>query len=225
MASIYKYMPSKYLQAFLGGTVRFRTLAYFQAYEADQVRGDRIEGTHIYKPVGGLVIDNHTAGQLQHLDMHFRTTVRTTEMFVFCASQVSSVDLAREFKSDVCVEIFRPDLFVAKIRSALQQKPSTRKWKLIHDSVVYRNVAEPSGIDWALPDRIAMTKRLDYAYQREYRFLFARARIFDVENVKCELVSNDLEPPVAGEHRTDYDLNLGDLSKICRVHQMLGCLK
>jgi hypothetical protein len=218
MASLYKYMPSTYLQAFIEGNVLFRTLAYYQAYEADQVRGDRFEGAHVYKPKDGLSINNLTAREFQRFDMHFRTIVQTTEMFIFCASQLNSVKLAKDFKADVCIEIVRPDIFSAKIRSALNNRVLTRKFKLVQGAVIYREFDAPSGIGWALPDRIAMTKGYEYAYQSEYRFLFGRARLFDVENVRAELVSNGLEPPMAESHPTDYFLQLGDLSKICKIH-------
>ncbi|NIA57596.1 hypothetical protein HAV22_28625 [Massilia sp. TW-1] len=89
---------------------------------------------------------------------------------------------------------------------------------MLQGPVAYRAFDEPSGIEWALPDRIAMTKVSGYAYQSEYRFLFGRARLFDVENVRAELVSNGLEPPAADNHSTDYVLQLGDLSKICKIH-------
>lgn len=218
MTSLYKYISSNYLQAFIEGKVLFRTLAYYQAYEADQVRGDRFEGAHVYKPGGGLVINNRTTRAVQMLDMHFRTIVQTKELFIFCVSQINSINLAREFKSDVCIEIVRPDIFSEKVRSALRNKASTRRFKLVQGPVIYREFEEPSGIDWALPDRIAMTKGRGYAYQSEYRFLFGRARLFDVENVKAELVSNGLEPPIADRHPTDYFLQLGDLSNICKIH-------
>lgn len=218
MASLYKYMSSTYLRAFLEGEVLFRTLAYYQAYEADQVRGDRFEGAHVYKSSGGLPINNLTAGAFQRLDMHFRTIVQTKEIFIFCASLLNSVKLARDFKADVCIEIVRPDIFEAKIRSALRNRVLTRKFKLVQGPVIYREFDEPSGIGWALPDRIAMTKGCNYAYQCEHRFLFGRARLFNVENVKAELVSNDLEPPMAESHATDHFLQLGDLAKICKIH-------
>jgi hypothetical protein len=109
MASLFKYIPSQYVDAFVSqGAVLFRSLAYFKAYEDGDVRGDRYEGTHAYTPKGGLEITNFTTGEVFMMDTSFQAHVRAHEIFVFCLSQERSADMAQAFNTDVCVEIKDP---------------------------------------------------------------------------------------------------------------------
>src|ERR1700681_309352 len=103
--SLYKYFPErKYAEAFLGGQMLFRSLAYFRDSE-DPIRGDEYEGTSKYLPDGGLVVHNKTQGTTFTVPMAFESSVKADEIFVFCVSQTLSADIAKQFNAVACVEI------------------------------------------------------------------------------------------------------------------------
>ncbi len=58
---LYKYFSErKWADAFLEGNLLFRSLAYYRDYEDAEIRGDYNEGTMLYRPVEGLVVNNQT---------------------------------------------------------------------------------------------------------------------------------------------------------------------
>ena len=77
--SLYKYYDNQeWADAFLGGKLRFRSLSYFRDYEDEQVRGDKNEGKMIFRPEGGLVLNNETQGYTSTLpwSLHRNRTLR-----------------------------------------------------------------------------------------------------------------------------------------------------
>lgn len=130
MASLFKYLPSKYLDAFVSrGELLFRSLSYFRNYEELEVRGDRLEGRRLYTPPHGLEINNLTTDEKINIPWSFESTVQDKEIFVFCLSQELSADLASEFNTDFCVEIHNPTALLAKVRAAL----TLRRWVKMQD--------------------------------------------------------------------------------------------
>jgi len=60
---LYKYFSErKWTDAFLEGNLLFRPLAYYRDYEDAEIRGDYNEGTMLYRPAEGLVVNNQTQG-------------------------------------------------------------------------------------------------------------------------------------------------------------------
>ena len=56
--NLYKYFSErKWAEAFINGEVLFRSLSYFRDYEDNSVREDHNEGTSIYRPEGGLIVN------------------------------------------------------------------------------------------------------------------------------------------------------------------------
>lgn len=221
MDRLFKYLPSKYLDAFVGkGEVLFRSLSYYSNYEEMQVRGDRNEGKRVFKPVGGLELTNTTTGKTSQLHGTFESTVRDREIFVFCMSKVFSPELAREFKSDVCVEIAEPAYLIAQIRSALRLRKWVKQGRLLHDSVDYYSPETEPLAEWAVPERMVMRKTIDYTDQAEYRLAFARGNALQVENVVTQIKTGEdiIEPTLDGH--PEHVLKLGSLKKLCRVHRI-----
>ncbi len=69
--SLYKYFSErKWAEAFINGEVLFRSLSYFRDYEDNNVREDQNEGTSIFRPEGGLIINNLTQGTTFTLQEH-----------------------------------------------------------------------------------------------------------------------------------------------------------
>jgi hypothetical protein len=216
---LYKYLPSKYLDAFVDrGEVLFRSLSYYSNYEEMQVRGDRNEGKRVFSPSGGLEMTNSTTGKTSQLQGTFESTVQDREIFVFCMSKVFSPELAREFKSDVCVEFAEPAYLIAHIRSALRLRKWVKQGRLLHDSVDYYSPETEPLAEWAVPERMVMRKTTDYTDQAEYRLVFARGNALQVENVFTQITTGqDMVPPMLDGH-PQHTLKLGSLKKLCRVH-------
>jgi hypothetical protein len=215
---LYKYLPSKYIDAFVGrGELLFRSLSYFRNYEELQVRGDPHEGKRIYKPADGLEITKTETGEKFNLPWTFESGVRDREIFVFCLSRSFSADLLREFSVDACVEILNPAALLARVRTSLQ----LRKWAkggLMHGPVDYYSVEDPPMAEWAVPERMVMRKTTEYTHQEEYRLAFARGDAFRVENVetRVSLTPASLAPTLDGHPQ--HMLRVGSIKKLCRIH-------
>src|ERR1700674_3534425 len=164
--SLYKYFTErKWAEAFLDGQVLFRSLAYFRDYEDKEVRGDQNEGTAIFHPEGGLIVNNITQGKTFTLPRHaFKSAAKQDEIFVFCASRSPTDECRKRFKAVVCVEILNIKMLCERIEAALPSKATFRGQR-----VEYYQESEEGNSRWALPDKIAISKLDSYAWQHEYR--------------------------------------------------------
>ena len=117
---LYKYFSQRnWAERFVDGELLFRSLSYFRDYK-DQIRGDRNEGSSIFSPENGLVINNETQGKTTILLGHaFESTVRQDEIFVFCLSRTFTQALSLEFEAVCCVEIQDIRQFCTRIKEAL----------------------------------------------------------------------------------------------------------
>lgn len=220
MPILYKYLPSKYVDAFVqSGEVLFRAVSYFRDYEDAQIRGDEFEGTKLYRPQDGLemtLVETHEKRVLPH---SFESSANEDDIFVFCTSTMLSSELAAQFKADTCVEILSSATFIARVRAALLRRPSIKNKTLVHGEVTYYAANDPPIVDWALPERIAMSKLDGYCSQKEYRMAFSVNDAFKVENTRLRLVA-------PGERRFPRPslypkrlLKLGSLSQLCKTHR------
>ena len=218
MASLFKYLPSRYVNAFLGGGILFRSLSYFREYEEQQVRGDRLEAVRQYKPKAGLAVNINGRSEPVMLPMAFEAQARERDILVFCLSTVLSAELAAEFNADACVEITEPDDFLHRLRRALVARPSLKGTPLINDAISYYDPEFPPLADWALPERIALSKIDAYRRQAEYRIAFGRRRAFDVSNVRTRLTSAPASLEQSTRSHPQVLLQIGDLRHICKTH-------
>jgi hypothetical protein len=215
---LYKYLPAKYVESFVrDGAVLFRSLSYFRDYEDAQIRGDEFEGTRVHRPQNGLEITLTETQQKVVLPHFFESTANEDDIFVFCLSTVLSADLANQFQASACVEILNPSRFIGGVRAALMRRPSIKNKMLIHGEVNYYTPEQPPIGDWALPEKIAMSKLNTYVSQQEYRIAFAVNDAFRVENTRLHLVSGERRAPRATSH-PERLFKLGSLSKVCKVH-------
>ncbi len=218
MQSLYKYLPNKYVNDFVHkGAVLFRSLSYFRDYE-DAQRGDEFEGTKIYRPQKGLEITLTATQEKIVLPHSFESTANADDIFVFCLSTTLSTELASQFRADTCVEILNPTKFIAGIRAALLRRPSIKNKMLVHDKVKYYTPDEPPIVDWALPERIAMSKLDSYHPQQEYRIAFSINDAFRVENTQLRLVSAGERKVARATAYPERLFKLGNLAKICKIH-------
>ncbi|MGM9514816.1 hypothetical protein ACS5PK_11230 [Roseateles sp. DB2] len=221
MASLFKYLPSKYLDAFVGrGELLFRSLSYFRNYEELEVRGDRHEGRRLYSPPQGLAINNLTTGEKFNLPGSFESSVQDREIFVFCLAQECSTELASEFKTDVCVEIHNPTALLAKVRAALMLRRWIKNARLLHGRVDYYSPSEAPLAEWAVPERMVLQKTVDFARQKEYRLAFARGNALQLNNVATQITTTPgaSQPTLLGH--PEHVLRLGSLAKLCTVHSI-----
>ena len=216
---LFKYLPSKYLDAFVGrGEVLFRSLSYFRNYEELQVRGDRHEGKRLFEPPQGLEVTKVDTGEKLLLPWAFESSVKEREIFVFCLSLHMSSELAEEFKADACVEIHNPAALLAKVRSAL----TLRKWvvqaRLLHSGIEYYSPTEPPHAEWAVPERMVLRKTNDYRHQQEYRLAFGCGDALKINNVATQITATPgiVQPTLEGH--PDHVLKVGRITKLCRVH-------
>lgn len=219
MSSLYKYLPEKYIAAFIGeGAVLFRSLSYFRDYEDAQVRGDKFEGTRLHRPKNGLEITLSATQQKIALPHTFESTANEDDIFAFCLSTVLSTDLAREFQVTACVEISNRSMFLAGVRRALLRRPSIKSKTLVYGEVNYYTPDLAPNVDWALPERIAMSKLSAYEHQKEYRIAFAVNDGFRFQNTRLRLaVPGQRSAPRETLH-PERLFKLGSLLKICKVH-------
>ena len=89
---------------------------------------------------------------------------------------------------------------------------------LVHGEVKYYEPHEPPIVDWALPERIAMSKLEGFRPQQEYRIAFSVNGAFDVENTRLQLVAPGTRRPKRATAYPERQFKLGSISKICRVH-------
>lgn len=220
MPILYKYLPAQYVDAFVRrGEVLFRALSYFRDYEDAQIRGDEFEGTKLYRPQGGLEITLVDTQEKRILPHSFESASNEDDIFIFCMSTLFSADLAVQFKADACVEILNPASFIAGVRDALLRRPSIRNKTLIHGEVTYYSANDPPIIDWALPERIAMSKLNYYCPQKEYRIAFSVNDAFKVENTRLRLVTpGERRSPRVSAH-PEHLLKLGSLSRLCKIYR------
>ncbi len=219
MTSLYKYLPEQYVCPLLReGAVLFRTLSYFHDYEDAQVRGDEFEGTKLYRPTNGLEVTLVATQEKIVLPHSFESSAHEDDIFVFCLSTIHSEYLATQFKTKVCVEIRNPALFISKIRGALLRRPSIKNKMLVHGEVKYYEPHEPPIVDWALPERIAMSKLEPFRAQQEYRIAFSVNGAFEVENTRLRLVAPGARRAQRVTAYPERRFKLGSIAKICRVH-------
>lgn len=219
LPSIFKYLPEQYLEAFLKkGELLFRSLSYFQDYE-DISRGDEFEGIRQYKPSSALPVTMQS-GEAQLLpNAAFQSFANSDDIFVFCTSTELSNELAIEFNSNICVEITNVPKFVSCIRASLAIRPSIKNKKLLFGKVNYYNQQHPPIVDWALPEKITMSKLDSFQKQNEYRFAFAINDAFQVGETHHAIQFGD---NTKHSKRFEYPqkiLKIGNISKLCKIHR------
>jgi hypothetical protein len=217
MKAIYKYVSKvDYAHLLLAGKVFHQTLGYFRDYEdsnAKQVIGDQYESIHLYQPLNGLQVNNHTTGTSSLLGMGFESSTRAGEIYVFCASLYMTDELKEEFGASACVDISRPRIFTQRWQHALPQNA-----KYFSRRVQYYEQDDVPGNIWPQPKRIATSKLSKFAYQKEYRFGFTTTCALDFGECSQQLIDRKSRPVPRPDEHHNISLNLGDLSDICKLH-------
>jgi hypothetical protein len=212
-------MSSTYAAAFVKrGEILFRSLSYFRDHEDGSVRGDPDEGTRVYSPDGGLKITKAVTGEELTLPHRFEATSFEDDIFVCCFSTVFDNSLAKSFGVDACVEIKDASVLIGRIRNALAIRSSVNDKLSAFGPVKYYEYKDPPVTDWALPERIALSKPASFSWQHEYRIAFGINRAFGNENFKLRLTTEprDSKKPTAGHPQ--HLMKIGNISRFCAVH-------
>ncbi len=217
--SLFRYIPEEYVESFIKrGEILFRPLSYYRDFEDKNVRRDEYEGTKIHLPIDGLKITKVDTGEEIPLAHTFESTAKEDDIFVYCLSTTCSGILAEKFEAKSCIEILKPMLFIGLIQNALNRRPSIKNKHLEHNLVKYYESHEPPIIDWALPERIALSKLSSFSWQNEYRIAFAVNGAFDVYNVETKFVPIGEHRKIQSSSYPERRIKLGNLSKICKIH-------
>ena len=219
MSSLFKYLPSEYVYSFINeGKILFRSLSYFQNYE-DNARGDEFEGTRRHRPKDGLTITLSDTEEKIVLPHTLEASVNNTDdIFVFCLSEIYSENLALKFNANAYIEILNPGRFIGGIRQALQRRPSIKNKTPIHGKVKYYTLDEDVITDWALPEKIAMSKLIHYSPQNEYRIAYSLNNAFEVGNTQLRLGEFKDENLQVSKIYPEQPLKIGCIDRICKVH-------
>jgi hypothetical protein len=220
MASIYKYLTEEtHARALIErGEIRFRLLAAFRALEGDGVRGDTHDGKLQYAPGSTLPLTKENGEVVELPGYRFTSSVRAEDIFAYCMSRAKTKELASEFASPFCVEIKDPIRLISRIRSSVRLRSKLDRKHIYHGPIDYRSRDTAPGVDWALPERMALVKPESFARQDEYRIVIGKKGAFAVENVDLNLETGN---GGKGE-TTEYDpltLKVGDLAQICELHR------
>lgn len=221
--SWYKFFPERrWADAFLDGSVLFRSLGYFRDYEDAETRqiiGDRYEGTQTAMPESGIIMRaRDTGATVKFIDpFAFNAVVETGEIFVFCVSQSFTPQLIHDFRAVGCVEIVNKPAFFQRLMPTL---PATAKF--ISGSVEYYDSASgPEALKALLgasPEKIVRSKLRHFCYQEEYRFAFSETAALDAGSARYCLREFKPVPNLAEHH--SKTLQLGCLRDICKLHEL-----
>lgn len=221
MTSLYRYISEQWVEPFTHrGDLLFRPLSYYMDYEDDQTRGDEFEGTRVFQPDEGLRISNLSSGKLFDLPLAHQSTADEDNIFVYCLSTEFSKELADRFRTSVCIEIQEPEKFISKVRAAIPPLHKIQSKHLAHGPVNYYPRQEPPIVDWAFPDRIALSKLEAFSWQHEYRLAFAVKDAFDLEKVAVKLVPPGSRPKPRSGIPAGRKVQVGSLLKLCKVHRL-----
>jgi hypothetical protein len=222
--SLYKYFSErKWAEEFLDGKILFRSLSYFRDYEDKNVREDQNEGTAIFRPEGGLVVNNLTQGTTSTLLGHaLESSANQEEIFVYCVSRALTDELRERSRAVACIEILNVGMFCDRIEAALPPTaafPGRPGHTRIGHRVEYYQETEAGSPRWALPDLIAISKIDSYAWQDEFRLVFSVTDALGFEKVAVRVThDSDRKSPNPGEHHC-YPATAANLRDICRLHE------
>jgi hypothetical protein len=221
---LYRFFDdARWAESMMRGSLRFRTLAYYRDYEEQQVRGDDNEGTSVFRPDGGLDINNQTQRRrFVEPESAFESEVKAGEIFVYCLSRSNTAGIREGFNAKAYVQIVNVYEFCRRVQKALPGatfggRPGHER---IGHGVEYYDAGLPPAARWACPDLIACSKLERYRWQDEFRLLFSMTDALKFQNVQLRLVKG--KPTRHGDTSQHHQqiVEAGDLSDIAAVKML-----
>ncbi len=221
---IFKYFTAEaHARSFIRrGAFLLRPLSHFRRLEDGAVRGDRQDGQLRHAPTGGLVLQKTDGSRIETAGHQFVATP-AREIFVFCASNQRSDDLARRFAAPLCVAITDVDALIERIKARANPASSLDYGAMQQQAVEYRDQTKEPGADWALPDKLTFIKPPAFAWQDEYRIAIGLRGAFDVHAVNCVIEADAGAAPVAVNQQPPSEtlrFRLGNLGDIAILHDL-----
>lgn len=164
------------------GVLMMQPLSHFRGREADGIRGDPRDGILTYAPQNGLVMNMQDGRVITLEGGSFNSSINQNDIFVYCASTQLSTKLADKFGA-FCVEIPNPDLLVRRLMQRAHSSSQLDYEQVVYGKVDYREHGREPGVDWALPEKLALIKPECFAWQDEFRIALGRRDTMKVENV------------------------------------------
>jgi hypothetical protein len=188
---LFKYLPKKYLEAFLDrGSLKIGTLYEYRKTETyGNVIGDNNEGLHkteLFLPGGGEIDLASDTPEAEYFRQHvlrpdqrdakvkliledgarFIAHSNSEDLYIYCLTSEYSPAVMREFGCDACLEIFRPQEFFEVISRKIRHKAKFNglgRIQYINKTTHYK---QPHMI------HPAAMKDLEYEYQKEWRAIW-----------------------------------------------------
>jgi hypothetical protein len=216
--SVFKFFSEKvHAKAFMAGRLLLRSLSHFRALEAEEGgRGDGRDGVLTYAMAGGLPL-TFSDGRTHTFDGSFIAVPRH-DIFLLCASNRISPDIAERF-GRFCVEV-DPEVLTTRLRQRENATAHFEYEQIVSSNVDYRANDKPPGADWALPERLVLTKPESFAWQDEYRIAVPSRGAFAVEAVDLLLHSGAEPPPIPKLVAPPVMLKVGNLGEHAVLHQL-----
>lgn len=192
-------------------------LTHFRRREADGVRGDPHDGVLTYAPKNGLVMNMEDGRVIKLEDGSFNSSVNQNDIFVYCASNQLSAELAEKFGA-FCVEIPEPEVLVRRLKQRAHPTSQLDYEQVVCGKVDYREHGKEPGADWALPERLVLIKPEDFAWQEEFRIAVGKRDTMNVENVGLTIQTGPVKPVFEGVP-TPIFLRIGELTNIVTLHR------
>lgn len=217
--TVFKFFSHEaHARAFMAGRLLLRPLSYFRALEAEEGgRGDGRDGVLTYALPDGLPL-TFQDGRIEHFQGSFISIPRQ-HIFVLCASNQLNPDLTASF-GGFCVE-FEPEVVTTRLRGRASRSAGFDYDEIVGGAVDYRANHRPPGVDWALPERLALTKPEGFVWQDEYRIAVPTRGAFAVENVDLVLQQGE-EPGRVAPVPPSVMLKVGSLRDHAVLHRFDG---
>ncbi|MBS4005007.1 MAG: hypothetical protein AB7F72_03720 [Afipia sp.] len=166
---LFRYGERKWLQNLMDfGRLRMKSAQEYALMEKDPARQDDERVKHSYSPGEYISLTMPDGLQVRPIgDLKYSTS--GTDYFLYCVSMDWDSVLFDQFSgTDCCVVIKEPDEFARRLEHAA--KNLLPGWYFHHCPIEYFDTYERRS-----KERIdnAMSKDFRFAYQKEYRFLFA----------------------------------------------------
>ena len=217
--SIFKYFTEEAhaLALIKKGVLMMQPLSHFRGREADGVRGDPRDGILTYALEDGLVINRNDGSAIMFEDGSFNSSVNQNDIFVYCASNQLSAELAEKFGA-FCVEIPDPELLVRRLKQRAHPTSHLDYEQVVCGNVDYRERSREPGVDWALPERLVLIKPNDFAWQDEFRIVVGKRDTMNVENVSLTIQTRS-SAPVFEKVPAPIFLRVGKLTDVVTLHR------
>jgi hypothetical protein len=216
---IFKYFTNEEhaLALIRKGELMMQPLSHFRGLEADGVRGDPLDGILTHAPRDGLVLNMEDGRSITLKDGSFNSSVNQNDIFVYCASNQLSPDLANKF-GQFCVEITDPDVLVQRLSLRANPKSKLDYDQLVCGKVDYREKSAEPRADWTLPEKLVLIKPPAFAWQDEFRIALGKRGAMIVENVALTIQTGKAVPTFEPVPSPIF-LPLGSLDGIVTLHR------